>query len=137
MGGFTRYGNVNNDFLMIKGSVCGATKRTVTLRKTININKRRIAEEINLKWITASTDQGGAPPLPRPAQDLQGQEGVNCTDLISYQCLVTEVVPPGQRRPSFCTCACWSGCHCAVRAPVVRLVNRLFHLLGRLEVQEA
>ena len=55
MGGFTRYGNVNNDFLMIKGSVCGATKRTVTLRKTININKRRIAEEINLKWITAST----------------------------------------------------------------------------------
>ena len=59
MGGFTRYGNVNNDFLMIKGSVCGATKRTVTLRKTINVNHRRIAtEEINLKWIDTASKFG-------------------------------------------------------------------------------
>ena len=45
--GFTRYGNVNNDFL----------KRT--FRKTININKRSIAtEEINLKWIDTASKFG-------------------------------------------------------------------------------
>ena len=59
MGGFTRYGIVKNDFLMIKGSVTGAIKRTVTLRKTLNVNTARIAtEEINLKWIDTASKFG-------------------------------------------------------------------------------
>jgi len=59
MGGFPRYGNVKNDFLMIKGSVCGAIKRTITLRKTLNVNTGRIAtEDINLKWIDTASKFG-------------------------------------------------------------------------------
>lgn len=33
MGGFPHYGEVNNDFLMIKGGVAGPKKRCLTLRK--------------------------------------------------------------------------------------------------------
>lgn len=59
MGGFVRYGNITNDFLMIKGSVAGTTKRAITLRKTINVNTRRVAkEDINLKWIDTSSKFG-------------------------------------------------------------------------------
>lgn len=32
-GGFPHYGEVNNDFLMVKGCVVGARKRVLTLRK--------------------------------------------------------------------------------------------------------
>jgi large subunit ribosomal protein L3e len=56
LAGFTRYGNVKNDFLFIKGSVCGITKRLIILRKTINVNKKRIAVyELNLKWIDTAS----------------------------------------------------------------------------------
>ena len=59
MGGFARYGNITNDFVMIKGTVCGAVKRTITLRKTINVNTRRVAtEDINLKWIDTASKFG-------------------------------------------------------------------------------
>lgn len=33
MGGFPHYGEVNNDFLMIKGCCVGPKKRVITLRK--------------------------------------------------------------------------------------------------------
>jgi len=33
MGGFPHYGEVNNDFLMLKGCVVGTKKRVITLRK--------------------------------------------------------------------------------------------------------
>lgn len=40
MGGFPHYGEVNNDFIMIKGCCMGPKKRVITLRKVrININK--------------------------------------------------------------------------------------------------
>jgi len=59
MGGFPRYGVVKNHFLMIRGSVCGAIKRTVTLRKTLNVNTKRVATEpINLKWIDTASKFG-------------------------------------------------------------------------------
>lgn len=59
MGGFVRYGLVLNDFLMIKGSVCGAVKRIITIRKPINTNRRRIAtEDINLRWIDTASKFG-------------------------------------------------------------------------------
>jgi large subunit ribosomal protein L3e len=50
---------VNNDFLLIKGSVCGATKRTITIRKVINPSTKRIAvEEVSLKWIDTASKFG-------------------------------------------------------------------------------
>jgi large subunit ribosomal protein L3e len=59
MGGFTRYGIVKNDFLLLKGSVCGIAKRMITLRKSINVNKKRIAvEDLNLKWIDTASKLG-------------------------------------------------------------------------------
>jgi hypothetical protein len=33
MGGFPHYGEVNNDFIMIKGCCVGPKKRVITLRK--------------------------------------------------------------------------------------------------------
>jgi large subunit ribosomal protein L3e len=33
MGGFPHYGEVNNDFVMIKGAIVGPKKRVLTLRK--------------------------------------------------------------------------------------------------------
>jgi hypothetical protein len=37
MGGFPHYGEVNNDFVMIKGCCMGPKKRVITLRK-VNIH---------------------------------------------------------------------------------------------------
>ena len=37
MGGFPHYGEVNNDFIMIKGCCMGPKKRVITLRKVIQI----------------------------------------------------------------------------------------------------
>uniref|UniRef100_A0A3Q3W185 Uncharacterized protein n=1 Tax=Mola mola TaxID=94237 RepID=A0A3Q3W185_MOLML len=44
-GGFPHYGEVNNDFFMVKGCVVGAKKRLVTLRKSllVNISRRSMA----------------------------------------------------------------------------------------------
>jgi large subunit ribosomal protein L3e len=59
LGGFTRYGTVNGDFLLIKGSVCGQIKRTITIRKVINPSTKKIAvEEIGLKWIDTASKFG-------------------------------------------------------------------------------
>lgn len=33
MGGFPHYGEVNNDFVMLKGCVMGPKKRVITMRK--------------------------------------------------------------------------------------------------------
>ena len=35
MGGFPHYGEVNEDFVLVKGGVMGTRKRPVTLRKSI------------------------------------------------------------------------------------------------------
>ena len=35
MGGFPHYGEVNNDFMMIKGCCVGPKKRVLTLRKVV------------------------------------------------------------------------------------------------------
>jgi large subunit ribosomal protein L3e len=59
IGGFTRYGNVQEDFILIKGSVCGITKRLITLRKSINTNTKRIATEaVALRWIDTASKFG-------------------------------------------------------------------------------
>jgi large subunit ribosomal protein L3e len=59
MGGFVRYGVVNQDFMMIKGSCPGSVKRPITLRKTLIITTdSRSSEEVSLKWIDTSSKFG-------------------------------------------------------------------------------
>ncbi|KAF4532241.1 hypothetical protein B566_EDAN004327 [Ephemera danica] len=59
MGGFPHYGEVNNDFLMIKGCVMGSKKRVITLRKSLLVHTKRAAlEKINLKFIDTSSKFG-------------------------------------------------------------------------------
>jgi large subunit ribosomal protein L3e len=59
MGGFPRYGIVNEDFMMIKGATAGVKKRVLTLRKSIHQQTSRSAlEKINLKFIDTSSKFG-------------------------------------------------------------------------------
>lgn len=59
MGGFPHYGEVRNDFVMIKGCIMGCRKRPITLRKTlVPRTSRRALETINLKFIDTSSKWG-------------------------------------------------------------------------------
>lgn len=59
MGGFPHYGEVNHDFLMIKGCCVGPKKRVLTLRKSLLTHTKRGAlEKINLKFIDTSSKFG-------------------------------------------------------------------------------
>jgi large subunit ribosomal protein L3e len=59
LGGFPHYGEVNNDYVMVKGCVVGTKKRVITLRKTcIPQTSRNAVEEINLKFIDTSSKFG-------------------------------------------------------------------------------
>ncbi|PGG99999.1 60S ribosomal protein L3 [Blastomyces parvus] len=59
MGGFVRYGEVKNDYVMIKGSVPGVKKRVLTLRKTLYPQvSRKALEKVDLKWIDTSSKFG-------------------------------------------------------------------------------
>lgn len=80
MGGFVRYGQVSNDFLILKGSIVsrfaalklcdsvaddmlqpGVKKRVMTIRKSLYTHtSRRALEKIELKWI--DTSSGKFPP---------------------------------------------------------------------------
>jgi len=59
LGGFPHYGEVNEDWLMIKGGVCGTKKRVLTLRQSLLPQvSRDAAEEIALKFIDTSSKRG-------------------------------------------------------------------------------
>ncbi|XP_064609746.1 LOW QUALITY PROTEIN: large ribosomal subunit protein uL3-like [Liolophura sinensis] len=59
LGGFPHYGEVNQDFVMIKGCVTGPKKRVITLRKSLLTHfKKRAMEKINLKFIDTSSKFG-------------------------------------------------------------------------------
>jgi large subunit ribosomal protein L3e len=59
MGGFPRYGIVNEDFLLMKGNTMGPLKRPITLRKQMRVNPSRAAtEEITLKFIDTTSKFG-------------------------------------------------------------------------------
>jgi len=59
LGGFPHYGEVNEDWLMLKGCVAGVKKRVLTLRKSvIPQTKRDALEEITLKFIDTSSKFG-------------------------------------------------------------------------------
>merc|ERR1711963_362348 len=59
VGGFPHYGEVKNDFIMIKGSCMGVRKRPIVLRKPLLTHyKRKDLEEINLKSIDTTSKFG-------------------------------------------------------------------------------
>jgi len=59
MGGFPHYGEVKQDFLMIKGCCIGPKKRPITLRKSLILNpKRSQREQIDLRFIDTSSKFG-------------------------------------------------------------------------------
>ncbi|KAJ5113753.1 hypothetical protein N7456_002287 [Penicillium angulare] len=59
MGGFVHYGEVKNDWVLLKGSVPGVKKRVMTLRKTLYPQtNRRATEKVDLKWIDTSSKFG-------------------------------------------------------------------------------
>jgi large subunit ribosomal protein L3e len=59
MGGFPHYGEVKQDFLMLKGCCVGPKKRVLTLRKSLLTHtKRKALEKIKLKFIDTSSKFG-------------------------------------------------------------------------------
>jgi len=59
LGGFPHYGEVNEDFVMLKGCVIGPKKRVLVLRKSLIPQTKRVAlEEIDLKFIDTSSKFG-------------------------------------------------------------------------------
>uniref|UniRef100_A0A060TDX1 Large ribosomal subunit protein uL3 n=1 Tax=Blastobotrys adeninivorans TaxID=409370 RepID=A0A060TDX1_BLAAD len=59
MGGFVRYGEINNDFVLLKGSIPGTKKRVVTLRKSLKVHtSRKALEKVQLKWIDTASEFG-------------------------------------------------------------------------------
>ncbi|PVU92443.1 hypothetical protein BB559_003731 [Furculomyces boomerangus] len=59
LGGFPHYGEVNEDFVMIKGCCAGSRKRILTLRKSLRVHTKRAAlEKIQLKFIDTSSKFG-------------------------------------------------------------------------------
>jgi large subunit ribosomal protein L3e len=59
VGGFPHYGEVNEDWLMIKGCVAGSRKRAVTLRKSVvTATRRSHFEPLNIKFIDTSSKYG-------------------------------------------------------------------------------
>eukprot|EP00178_Gracilaria_changii_P008271 TRINITY_DN2537_c0_g2_i3.p2 TRINITY_DN2537_c0_g2~~TRINITY_DN2537_c0_g2_i3.p2 ORF type:complete len:393 (-),score=73.62 TRINITY_DN2537_c0_g2_i3:21-1052(-) len=59
LGGFPRYGFVNNDFLLIKGAVMGVPRRAITLRKVMGRTPSTNARErVDIKWIDTSSNYG-------------------------------------------------------------------------------
>merc|ERR1712144_161157 len=59
LGGFPHYGEVNEDYIMLKGAVTGVRKRLVTLRKSLLTQTNRVAmEKIELKFIDTASKFG-------------------------------------------------------------------------------
>lgn len=59
MGGFVRFGEVTNDFLMPKGWVVGTKKRVLTLCMSLLVQTKWWAlEKVNLKFIHTTSKFG-------------------------------------------------------------------------------
>lgn len=56
MGGFPHYGEVKNDFIMVRGAVTGPRKRVVTLRKSLVGQKRE--DDLAIKFVDTSSKMG-------------------------------------------------------------------------------
>jgi hypothetical protein len=75
MGGFVRYGEIKNDFVILKGSVPGVKKRVMTLRKSMFVHtSRKALEKVDLKWIDTSSKFGhGAYQTPQEKHAFLGK----------------------------------------------------------------
>lgn len=75
MGGFVRYGEVKNDFVILKGAVPGVKKRIITLRKSMFVHtSRKALEKVDLKWIDTSSKFGhGAYQTPAEKKQYLGK----------------------------------------------------------------
>jgi len=59
LGGFPHYGEINEDWIMVKGAVAGTKKRPVTLRQSLIVSTRRAHHEpLNIKFIDTSSKYG-------------------------------------------------------------------------------
>jgi len=59
MGGFPHYGEVNQDYVMLKGCCAGPRKRVICLRKCLTVHtKRSSLEKIDLQFIDTSSKYG-------------------------------------------------------------------------------
>jgi len=59
MGGFVHYGEINEDWVMLKGAIVGVKKRPVILRKSMmKHSSRKHLEVIDLKFIDTSSKNG-------------------------------------------------------------------------------
>jgi len=59
LGGFPHYGEVTEDYLMIKGAVVGVKKHLITMRKSLLAQtSRKALEQINLKFIDTASKFG-------------------------------------------------------------------------------
>merc|ERR1712032_28973 len=59
MGGFPHYGEIREDWVMVKGAVVGVKKRPLILRKSLmNHSSRKHLENIDLKFIDTSSKMG-------------------------------------------------------------------------------
>jgi large subunit ribosomal protein L3e len=59
MGGFPHYGQVNEDFVLIKGGVTGIKKRPVVIRKSIfPCSKTWQTEQLDIKFIDTASKHG-------------------------------------------------------------------------------
>jgi large subunit ribosomal protein L3e len=59
LGGFPHYGQVTNDYVMVKGCVVGTKKRVITLRRSLVPQTSRSAlEDIQLKFIDTASKFG-------------------------------------------------------------------------------
>eukprot|EP00932_Pfiesteria_piscicida_P009135 SRR837773.198.p2 GENE.SRR837773.198~~SRR837773.198.p2 ORF type:complete len:280 (-),score=155.76 SRR837773.198:36-803(-) len=59
IGGFSHYGVVNEDWIMLKGAIAGARKRLITIRKSLLPQvSRRATEKIELKFIDTASKMG-------------------------------------------------------------------------------
>lgn len=57
-GGFLRYGDVKNTYLLLKGSVPGPCKRLVRLRDPMRAPKVKLVEEPELTYVSLTSKQG-------------------------------------------------------------------------------
>merc|ERR1712190_91588 len=59
MGGFSHFGEVNEDWIMLKGTTMGKRKKIITLRKSLLPQvTRKACEAISLKFIDTSSKRG-------------------------------------------------------------------------------
>merc|ERR1719333_1579900 len=59
IGGFSHYGEVNEDWIMLKGTTMGKRKKIITLRKSLLPQvTRKACEAITLKFIDTSSKRG-------------------------------------------------------------------------------